>query len=152
MYIYVIILLVVKNIKRLSTSVEEVYNMKLIIDTDKKIIEVPSDFKGLYDNQRKMNKMLGKEDETLSSMIDLSKYSVVAKQNRVIKDTTNAKTIDEFMNSVKEKDADKYNAYIELKNKQVGTSKNGKPLKTSFLVIKKWFYENYPKQNPFKNK
>lgn len=126
--------------------------MKIIIDTDKKVVEVPSDFKALYDNQRKMNKMLGKEDETLSSMIDLSKYGVVAKQNRVIKDTTNANTIETFMNSVKDKDAEKYNEYIELKNKQVGTSKNGKPLKTSFLVVKKWFYENYPNQNPLKNR
>ena len=124
--------------------------MKIIIDTDKNVVEVPSDFKNAYDNLSKANKMLGKESQTLSTMLDLSNYRVVAKQTRAIKDTTNAKDIDAFMESVKDTDKDKYKEYVELRDKKVGTSKNGRPLKTSFLVVKKWYYENYPKQNPFK--
>lgn len=124
--------------------------MKLIIDTDKKVVEVPSEFKLAYENQAKMNKMLGKENQTLSSMLDLSEYKVVAKQTRTIKDTTNAKTIETFMESVKDTDKDNYKEYVDLKNKVVKVNEKGTKIKTNFLTIKKWFYEKYPEQNPFK--
>ena len=124
--------------------------MKLIIDTDKKVVEVPSEFKLVYENQAKMNKMLGKENQTLSSMLDLSEYKVVAKQTRTIKDTTNAKTIETFMESVKDTDKDNYKEYVDLKNKVVKVNEKGTKIKTNFLTIKKWFYEKYPEQNPFK--
>lgn len=124
--------------------------MKLIIDTDKKVVEVPSEFKLAYENQAKMIKMLGKENQTLSSMLDLSEYKVVAKQTRTIKDTTNAKTIETFMESVKDTDKDNYKEYVDLKNKVVKVNEKGTKIKTNFLTIKKWFYEKYPEQNPFK--
>ena len=124
--------------------------MKLIIDTDKKMVEVPSEFKVAYENLSKANKMLGKENQTLMSMLDLSDYKVVAKQTRAVKDTTNAKTIETFMNSVKDTDKDNYKEYVDLKNKVVKTTEKGTQIKTNFLTIKKWFYEKYPEQNPFK--
>jgi hypothetical protein len=131
-------------------SVKEDKNMKLIIDTDKKMVEVPSEFKVAYENLSKANKMLGKENQTLSSMLDLSEYKVVAKPTRAIKDTTNAKTIETFMNGVKDTDKDNYKEYVDLKNKVVKTTEKGTQIKTNFLTIKKWFYEKYPEQNPFK--
>lgn len=125
--------------------------MKLIIDTEKKIVEVPSEFKVAYDYQVKANKMLGKESDTLTTMLDLSDYKVVAKQNRTIKDTTNAKTIADYMEGVKDTDKEHYAKYIELRDGHF-VNKNGVTMKTSFLTIKKWFYETYPKQNPFNRK
>lgn len=124
--------------------------MKLLIDTDKKTIEVPKEFKDAFDNQTKIDKMLGKGTQTLSTMIDLSEFKVVAKQTRVIKDKTNAKSIDAYMESVKDTDKDKYKEYIALRDRDNGLSKTGKKLKTNFLTIKKWFYQNYPSQNPYK--
>ena len=94
--------------------------------------------------------MLGKENQTLSSMLDLSEYKVIAKPTRAIKDTTNAKTIDTYMESVKDTDKENYKEYVELKNKVVKTTEKGTKIKTNFLTIKKWFYEKYPSQNPFK--
>ena len=38
----------------------------------------------------------------------------------------------------------------ELKNKVIKTTEKGTQIKTNFLTIKKWFYEKYPSQNPFK--
>ena len=54
------------------------------------------------------------------------------------------------MNSVKDTDKDNYKEYVELKNKVVKTTEKGTKIKTNFLTIKKWFYEKYPSQNPFK--
>jgi len=126
--------------------------MKVILDIENKVAEAPYELKELIENQEKLNKRFGrKADTSLSSLIDLSEYKVVYKQNRVRVDKTNAKMIDEFMESVKDNDKDLYKAYVELKNKSEKTSKNGKPIKTNFLTIKKWFYKNYPQQNPLRS-
>lgn len=123
--------------------------MKLIIDVDKKVVEVPSDFKELYDNQVKLNKRFGKDNDVLTSMLDLSEYKVVAKQTRAIKDTTNAKTIATYMENVKDTDKSNYAKYVELRDGYI-INKNNVRTKTSFLTIKRWFYETYPEQNPYK--
>ena len=123
--------------------------MKLIIDVDKKVVEVPHDFKELYDNQVKLNKRFGKDSDVLSSMLDLSEYKVIAKQTRAIKDTTNAKTIATYMESVKDTDKSKYDEYVKLRDSYI-VNKNNVRTKVSFLTIKRWFYENYPEQNPYK--
>ena len=124
--------------------------MKIIIDTDKKSIEVPHDFKVAYDNNVKMNKMLGRDTESILSMLEIKDFKIVATQNRSVKDTTNSKDIEKFMNNIKATDKAKYEEYKELRDKIVKHSPKGTPIKTSFLIVKKWFYENYPEQNPFK--
>ncbi len=124
--------------------------MLIIINTEKKSVEVPHDFKEVYENQKKYNKMLGKETPSILSILDLNNYSVVAKQTRKVVDKTNSRVIDDFMNSVKEKDKDNYDEYLSIKNKVVKTTSKGTAVKTNFLTIKKWFYSKYPEQNPFK--
>ena len=124
--------------------------MIITINTEKKSVEVPYDFKEVYENQKKYNKMLGKETPSILSILDLNNYSVVAKQTRKVVDKTNSKVIDDFMNSVKEKDKDNYDEYLSIKNKVVKTTSKGTAVKTNFLTIKKWFYSKYPEQNPFK--
>lgn len=124
--------------------------MKVIIDIDKKSIEVPNKIKDAYEKQVEVNKMFGKNSGSILDMFDLSDFKVVSTQTRSVSDKTNAKDIDDFMKGVKDTDKDKYNEYVRLRDNIVGKSKNGKPLKTNFLIIKKWFYENYPNQNPYK--
>lgn len=124
--------------------------MKIIIDTEKKSVEVPNDFKKAYDSQVKVAKMLGKESDSILSMLDIKDYKVVSKQVRKVLDNTNAKTIEDFMKKVKESNKDKYEEYKELKEKVVKVSPKGKQIKTNFLTIKKWFYTNFPEQNPYK--
>ena len=123
--------------------------MKIIIDTEKRTIEVPSEFKEAYEGQAKMNKMLGKEKESIISNLDISDYRIVSKQARKVLDKTNSKTIADYMEKVKDTKKDLYEEYINLKNKVVKTTATGKEVKTNFLVIKKWFYDNFPSENPF---
>ena len=121
--------------------------MKIVIDTERKTIEVAKDFKDVYDNQVKLNKKLGKDTDTIMSMLDLSNYKVVSKQTRAVVDKTNAKDIDAYMNSIKDTDTENYNAYIKLKHSKV-KNKNGVVAPISFLTIRKWFYEKYPNEKP----
>ena len=58
--------------------------------------------------------------------------------------------IEDFMAKVRKDDESKYNEYVELKEKIVKHTKDGKPIKTSFLKIKAWYYKNYPDQKPTK--
>lgn len=121
--------------------------MKIVIDTERKTIEVAKDFKDVYDNQVKLNKKLGKDTDTIMSMLDLSNYKVVSKQTRAVVDKTNANDIDAYMNSVKDTDTENYNEYVALKNSKV-KNKNGVVAPISFWAIKKWFYEKYPNRKP----
>lgn len=119
--------------------------MKIIIDTDKKTIEVPKKLK-------EASELLG--HKSVLDSVNIDDYKIIIKsttinKNRVV-DKTNAKTIEDFMNKVKDSDKDTYKEYVELKNKVIGTTKNGKEVKTNFLTIKKWFYEKYPSENPLK--
>lgn len=123
--------------------------MQIIIDTEKKTILVPSDFKKLYDNNEKMNKKLG-NDFTITSMINFNDYKLVGKTDNRISDYTNRDTIEEYMKSIKDSNKAKYEEYVALRDKIVGTSKKGKKLKTNFLTLKKWYYSNFPEQRPTK--
>ena len=94
----------------------------------------------------------GNEVKSIVNFIDTKDYTIIVKPvysnpNRK-KDTTNAKSIQEFMNKIKESNKDLYNEYVELRDKTY--EKNGKKVKTNFLIVKKWFYEKFPEQNPFK--
>lgn len=124
--------------------------MKVIIDTDKKTVEVPSTTRKQLEERNKMNRDMGLKEDTILSLLNIEDYKVISKQEKVVKDFTNAKTIEEFMEKVKDQDQEKYNEYIELREKVVSHSKTGKPVKTSFLVVKAWFYKNYPNQKPSK--
>lgn len=126
--------------------------MKIVIDTEKRIIEVPKKLKNAYESQLELDKMLGNEVKSIVNFIDTKDYTIIVKPvysnpNRK-KDTTNAKSIQEFMNKIKESNKDLYNEYVELRDKTY--EKNGKKVKTNFLIVKKWFYEKFPEQNPFK--
>lgn len=124
--------------------------MKIIIDTNKRSIEVPGELREAYIKQVKVDKMLGEESKSILDLINIKDYKIIEKRIVKIKDTTNKETIENFMNNVKNTDKDKYEEYVALRDKIIGKTKNGKPKKTNFLTIKKWFYENYPSENPFK--
>ena len=124
--------------------------MEIIINTEKKYIKVPSEFKEAYDSQVKLEKMLGKDTNNILSVLDIENYKIVPIDSNRIKDKINKNTIEEYMKKVKETDKTLYEEYKTLKEKEVGKTKSGKPIYTSFLVIKKWFYSNFPDQNPFK--
>ncbi len=128
--------------------------MKIVIDIDKKTIEVPKKLKKAYESQLEIEEMTGKRSNSILDMLNLADYQIITKivvsnENRKV-DKTNAKTIEDYMNKVKTTDENLYNEYIALKNKVVGKSKNGKDLKTSFLDVKKWFYNNFPEEKPNK--
>lgn len=123
--------------------------MQIIIDTDKKTILVPSDFKKLYDNNEKMNKKLG-NDFSITSMINFNDYKLVAKSDKRVSDHTNKDTIDNYMDSIKDSEKAKYDEYKKLKTTIVKRNKKGEPVYTNFLTIKKWFYANFPEQRPTK--
>lgn len=123
--------------------------MKIVIDTDKKTIEVPSSF---LKASAEINKMLGKKSESILDNIDTKDYKIITKQERKVVDKTNAKNIEDFMKKVKDTDKDLYEEYKSLKDRVVKVSPNGKQMKTNFLVIRKWFYEKFPDQKPTKNR
>lgn len=125
--------------------------MKIIIDTDKKIVEVPKAMKEAHEYQLKVDKMLGKESSSILSQLDLRDYKVISKHiNTRVGDKTTAKDIDNFMKKIKDSQKDLYEEYIELKEKVVKTTAKGTKVKTNFLNIKKWFYEKFPDQDPNK--
>lgn len=124
--------------------------MKVIIDTDKKTVEVPSTTKKQLEERNKMNRDMGLKEETILSLLNIEDYKVISKQVKVVKDFTNAETIEKFMEEVRKNDEGKYKEYVELKEKITGHTKTGKPIKTSFLTIKAWYYKNYPEQKPTK--
>lgn len=117
--------------------------MKIIIDTDKKVIEVPNELKKAYD-------LLGNNCNSILSLVNTSDFIIKGKSNNTNGDKTNQADIEAFMESVKDTEKAKYEEYTKLKNAKVGKSKNGKPIKTNFLNVKKWFYENFPDQKPKK--
>lgn len=121
--------------------------MKIVIDTEKKTIEAPS---SLVKANAEINKMLGKKSESILDSIDTKNYKIIAKPDKKIGDRTNAKYIEEFMKKIKDTNKDLYEEYRELKDKVVDISSNGKPVKTNFLVLRKWFYEKFPNQKPTK--
>jgi len=111
--------------------------MEIIINTDKETITVPQDIfnscKILVKHNKKMSQF-----SALSNMFNFSDFKLVAKQSNTKSDKTNAKTITEFMESVKNNDKENYRDFMDMKNS-----------KTNFFKIKKWFYEKYPSQKPF---
>ena len=121
--------------------------MKIVIDTERKTIEAPS---SLLKANAEINKMLGKKSESILDSIDTKNYKIIAKQENKTADRTNAKYIEEFMNKVKDTNKDLYEEYRKLKEKIVKVSSKGKPIKTNFLVVRKWFYKNFPDQKPTK--
>lgn len=124
--------------------------MKIIIDTEKRSIEVPKEMKEAYDSQVKVAKMLGNENNSILDMLDIKDYKITSKQVRRIVDNTNAKSIEDYMNNIKDSKKDLYEEYVALRDKVIKTTPNGKKVKTNFLTIKKWFYKNFPSENPFK--
>lgn len=122
--------------------------MKIIIDTDKKIVEVPKAMKEAHESQVKVDKMLGNESNSILSQLNLKDYKIVSKQiNTRVGDKTTAKDIENFMKKIKDSQKDLYEEYIELKNKVVRTTVKGTEIKTNFLNIRKWFYEKFPNQD-----
>ena len=119
--------------------------MKIIVDTDKREVVIPQEFKSAFD---KLSKELGSKD--ILSFLNVSSYKIMTKQTRVKSDRTNAMTIQTFMEGVKDTDKEIYKEYITLRDAKVGETKNGKPIKTNFLTLKKWFYSKYPEQNPLR--
>lgn len=122
--------------------------MKIIIDTDKKSVEVPNNIREAYNN-------ISKECGNISVLdmvnVDIKNYKVVSKQvAKVVGDKTTAKDIENYMNKIKESNKDLYEEYVTLKNKIIKTTAKGTKIKTNFLTIKKWFYSKFPDQNPNK--
>ena len=124
--------------------------MKIIIDTDKKTVEVPKETKKGLEERNKLNRDMGIKEETILSLLKIEDYKVISKPTNIqtFKDTTNSKTIDDYMESVKEEKKDLYNQYKTMKNNIVKTNKDGKPVYTNFLTIKAWFYKNFPTRFP----
>lgn len=108
--------------------------MKIIIDFDKKIIEVPKKIKEASD-------MLG--HKSILDSVNINDYKIVVKstttnKNRIV-DKTNKKTIEDFMNKIKDSKKDIYEEYLKLVEGKI-----------TFLKLKQWFYKNFPSENPFK--
>lgn len=107
--------------------------MKIIIDMDKKTIEVPKKIKEASDT-------LG--GKSVLDFIDINDYRVIVKtttnKNRIV-DKTNKKTIEDFMNKIKDSKKELYEEYLKLVEGKI-----------SFLKLKQWFYKNFPSENPFK--
>ena len=96
-----------------------------------------------YENQLEMSKMLGKKSDSILDMLDVRDYNITTKITKTSTnaDKTSLQDIENYMNSVKNNDKNKYEDYIELKK----TTKN-------FFIIRKWFYTNFPNQKPKKIK
>ena len=108
--------------------------MKIIIDFDKKTIEVPKKLKEASD-------MLG--NKSILDSINVNDYKIIVKsttnnKNRIV-DKTNKKTIEDFMNKVKDSKKEIYEEYLKLIEGKI-----------SFLKLKQWFYTKFPSENPFK--
>ena len=88
--------------------------MKVIIDTDKKTVEVPSTTRKQLEERNKMNREMGLKEDTILSLLNIEEYKVVSKQEKVVKDFTNAKMIEDFMAQVRKDDESKYKEYVEL--------------------------------------
>jgi hypothetical protein len=126
--------------------------MKIILDTESKSAEAPYELKELMEGQQKFNKAFGKsKSANLSDVIDLTEYKITYKQNRTKVDKTNSKDINDFMENIKDTDKDLYKEFIALRDKEVSKTKSGKPIKTNFLIIKKWFYEHFPNNKPLRS-
>lgn len=117
--------------------------MKIIIDMEKKTIEVPKKIK-------EASETLGKK--SVLECIDTNDYKVIVKSNTTktrVLDKTNKKTIEDFMNKIKDSKKDLYEEYVNLRDKVVRITDTGKEVKTNFLDLKKWFYNKFPSENPF---
>ena len=125
--------------------------MKIIIDIDKKTIEVPENLKKAYEEQLNVDKMLGNKSKSILEQLNTSEYKIISKHKNSKADKTSLKDIEEYMNSIKSTNKEKYEEYTALLNKGGELKKDGKPKKTNFLIIKKWFYTNFPEKNPFKD-
>lgn len=123
--------------------------MKIVIDTDKKLIEVPNDFKKAYESQRKTFELIGKKCDSILSMIedteDIDNFKITSKIVRTSNNSEKitAKDIENFMNSVKDTHKEKYNEYMELKN-EVKKTKDGKERKTTHFEVLSWVKKNFP--------
>ena len=127
--------------------------MQIIIDTNKKTIEVSEELKKAYESQIKMEQMLGIEKKSILESIGCENYKVICKPSNRNNDKTSLADIDNFMASIKSTNKEKYDEYVELKNKPTGKkTKKGKDITTNFLTLKKWFYLNFPEQNPKNDK
>ena len=115
--------------------------MRIVIDTDKRVIEVPSKFKKYYENQVELAKMVGNKCGSILDMVNVEGYTITTKIVRSSKnaDKTSLKDIETYMNSIKNSDKEKYQAYESLKKDT-----------NNFFTIRKWFYSNFPNQKPNK--
>ena len=124
--------------------------MEIIINTEKRTIEVPKDVREDLESRNKLNKKFGREEETILSMLDVRDYKVVSKATKGVKDTLKKADVESYMLSIKDKEPKLYEEYVELRDKVVETTDNGKEIKTSFLTIKAWYYKKFPEKSPFK--
>lgn len=124
--------------------------MIIRINTEAKTITVPAQFKEELEAYNKIRRRKGQEVVSPLEDLELNTYSLVGETAERVKDHTNKETIEKFMEEVKATDKELYKEYVALRDKVVGVSKKGKEMKTSFLTLKKWFYEKFPEQKPAK--
>jgi hypothetical protein len=117
--------------------------MELKINTVKKTIEVPHEFKVGLDNSIKFNKGLG-QDFGIEDVVKLSEYKIIVRPESRKLDRLNRKQISDFMESKKETHKEEYKRYMELVNANNGINKNGKPIATNFFTLKKLVYQMFP--------
>lgn len=124
--------------------------MIIRINTEAKTITVPAQFKEELEAYNKILRRKGKEMVNPLDDLELNTYTLVGETAERVKDHTNKETIEKFMEEVKATDKELYKEYVALRDKVVGVSKKGIEMKTSFLTLKKWFYEKFPEQKPAK--
>lgn len=124
--------------------------MIIRINTEAKTITVPTQFKEELEVYNKILKRKGKRVVSPLDDLDIENYTLVGESPERVKDHTNKETIDKYMEELRATDKELYKEYVALRDRVIGTSKNGKEIKTSFLTLKKWFYEKFPEQKPVK--
>ena len=110
--------------------------MKITVDITNKTIEMPKELE---------------RTEDILKAIDFSTFRRVYKKPKKtskpgVVDKINMEIINNYMEGVKASDEALYNEYIELRESVERQTPTGKPIKTNFLSIKKWFYKHYPEE------
>lgn len=120
--------------------------MIIRINTETKTITVPTKFKEELLAYNKIMSIKGNEPMTVLGDINEAEYTVIGETKEREKDHLNKADIEKYMENIKTTNKDLYKEYVSLRDTVVGTTKKGKELKTSFLTLKKWFYDKFPEE------
>lgn len=130
-------------------------------EKEKRIITIDLDNEEIYTSNSDVRLFLESNQKMTNNMfasLNLNEFKIVKKlkknQGRTTGDKLTLKTLKDHVKANKpelmQELEDLINSQARDKNGELKYSKNNKPIKTSFLEIKKWYYDKFPEENPKK--